>query len=173
MSTTISGDQSFPLVAGTFRNPIAAADAARRLQDRLPTAEVRLVQPGAPVLPQTLEPDDDGFFRTLVRSQVWLGLVGGVLGLTGAGALIAAGWQAAVSSPGFIVLIAGAGGAVAGLLVAGLVTLRPDRSAVIRQVRNRIRHGSWAVVARPGDRASADSALALLQAAGGQVLRSL
>ena len=172
-TAAILGERSFTLVAGTFNSPIAAADAARRLQANLPTAEVRLVQPDDPALGKTLEPDDDGIFRTLVRSHAWLGATGAAIGFSAGGAMIAAGWPAAVSSPWFILLTAGAAGAVAGLLIAGLVTLRPDRSHVIRQVRNRLRHGAWAVVAHPTDEAGVDSARTLLREAGGEVVRSL
>ncbi|RYF35972.1 MAG: hypothetical protein EOO25_21665, partial [Comamonadaceae bacterium] len=92
-------ENSNTLVAGLFTTPVAAATAARHLQTQMPLASVRLVQPGDPSLPVQLEPDQDGIFRTAVRSHVVLGLSGAVLGAVLAGGLLSAGWEAAESSP--------------------------------------------------------------------------
>ncbi|RYX95152.1 MAG: hypothetical protein EOO28_12095 [Comamonadaceae bacterium] len=182
MSTAIisgTGGPAFTLVAGTFRNPVMAADAARRLQDRMPTAEVRLVQPDTSSggddggASESVDgADDRGMFEMLGQSRVALCIAGAVSGLLVAGSMLASGWPTATASPVFILLTAAVGGAVTGLLFAGLLTLRPDRSYVIRQVRSRTRHGEWAVVAQPGDEEQADSARSLLREAGGAVVRS-
>ena len=172
-TTAILGGKTSTLVAGTFRNPIDAADAARRLQDRLPTSRIRLVQPEHAGDEADIEPDPQSDLRALTGSPIALGSIGAVAGLLVASVLVGSDWSPALASPVFLITSLALGGAMLGQLLAGLLTRRPDRGYVIWQVRNRTRHGQWAVVADSSDEASADSASTFLQDAGGEVVRSL
>ena len=64
-------------------------------------------------------------------------------------------------------------GLFAGLMLAGLFTLRPDRGQVTLSIRRRSRAGQWAVVAHPRSSAQSDWAVERLRKAGGKVIRSL
>jgi len=64
-------------------------------------------------------------------------------------------------------------GLFAGLMLAGLLTLRPDRSRVTLSIRRRSRAGKWAVVAHPTSPEQSERAVARLRKAGGAVIRSL
>ena len=64
-------------------------------------------------------------------------------------------------------------GLFAGLMLAGLLTLRPDRSRVTLSIRRRNRAGQWAVVAHPRSPAQSDWVVDRLRKAGGTVIRSL
>jgi hypothetical protein len=64
-------------------------------------------------------------------------------------------------------------GLFAGLMGAGLLTLRPDRGRVLTSVRERNRSGDWAVVVHPTSPAQSERAIARLRKAGGMVVRSL
>jgi hypothetical protein len=64
-------------------------------------------------------------------------------------------------------------GLFAGLMLAGLLTLRPDRSRVTLSIRRRNRAGQWAVVAHPRSPAQSDRVVDSLRKAGGTVIRSL
>jgi hypothetical protein len=60
-----------------------------------------------------------------------------------------------------------------GMLLAGLVSLRPDHGIVVGQLRSALRRGRWAVVAHPSSEAHARAALAAFRAEGGVAIRSL
>ena len=167
------GERSLTLVAANFRNGKDAARAASALRRMMPAAEVDIVQPGEPDLARTMEPDQRGIWRTLLRTHLVLGVTGPVVGVAVALGLVWAGWAGAVSSPWLTGLFLATIGGFVGMMVAGLLTLRPDHARVIHHVRQAVRRGQWAVVAHPADQTQADEARAELETAGGEVMRSL
>lgn len=178
MNTThapLFGERSLTLVAGLFPETAAARLAAETLRSRLAVGErdVTVVAPGDPDIARALEPEQRGIWHTMLRSHALLGALGFGLGLLLAAALIVGGWPAAVASPWATTAIAAGFMAIAGMLVAGLLTLRPDHALVIRRVRHALRHGRTAVVAHPRDEAAAHEASAALEAAGAEVVRSV
>jgi len=70
-------------------------------------------------------------------------------------------------------LMLGLAGLVLGAVVAGLLTLRPDRSRVFTSIRERSVSGDWAVVAHPTSPSQSERAMASLRKAGGMAVRSL
>jgi hypothetical protein len=64
-------------------------------------------------------------------------------------------------------------GGLLGLLVGGLLTVRPDHLLVITSVRRAIRKGRWAVVIHPVTQAQIDRAVNELRGRGYRVVRSL
>jgi hypothetical protein len=169
------GEQWISLVAGVFDDGRSAGRAALAVSYALrdPRNAVEIVTPGDPAFALKLEPESPGIWRTLVRAHCKLGVVGLVLGTTFAVALLAAGWPAAVSSPGFTLMFASIFGMFGGLMLGGLVTLRPDHGRVISKVRDASTTGLWSVVAHPINRSAAEVAGETLKRAGGQVVRSL
>ena len=167
------GERSLTLVAATFPNRAAAVDAATTLQAELPRAGVDLLHPHDVNLARKLEPESHGIWRTAGRSHLVLGLAGLVAGAVVAATLIGSGWSAAVQSPMLATLFLSNLGLFAGLMVAGLLTLRPDRTRVFTSIRERIIAGDWAVVAHPTSPSQSERALTSLQKAGGMAIRSL
>ena len=167
------GERSLTVVAATFPNRAAAVDAATTLRTELPQAEVDLIHPHDVNLARKLEPESKGIWRTAVRSHLILGLAGLVSGAVVAATLIGTGWSAAVKSPMLATLFLLTLGLFAGLMVAGLLTLRPDRSRVFLSIRERIFSGDWAVVAHPTSPSQSDRAIASLRKAGGMAMRSM
>ncbi|MDO9405473.1 MAG: hypothetical protein Q7T87_15670 [Polaromonas sp.] len=172
-SASIVEEDAVTMVAGLFTTPVAAATAARELQNEMPLATVRLVQPGDLALPGQLEPDPPNMLRTAIRTHVVLAITGALLGALLGGGVLSSGWEAAESSPLATLMATTLGGAVLGMLLAGVMTLRADRSDVIRQVQHSVRQGQWAVVAHPAGQAQAASARSLLSDAGGRIVRTL
>ena len=170
---SLFGERSLTLVAATFPNRAAAVDAATALLAELPQAGVDLIHPHDVDLARKLEPESQGIWRTAGRSHLVLGLAGLVLGAVLAATLVSSGWSAAVQSPMLATLFLANLGLFAGLMVAGLLTLRPDRSRVFTWIRERIFSGDWAVVAHPTSPSQSERALASLQKAGGVAVRSL
>jgi hypothetical protein len=170
---SLFGERSLTLVAATFPTRAAAVDAATTLQAELPQAGVDLIHPHDVNLARKLEPESQGIWRTAGRSHVVLGSAGLLLGAVVAATLIGSGWSAAVKSPMLATLFLSNLGLFVGLMVAGLLTLRPDRSRVFTSIRERIFSGDWAVVAHPTSPSQSERALASLQKAGGVAVRSL
>jgi hypothetical protein len=170
---SLFGERSLTLVAATFPNRAAAVDAAATLQAELPQAGVDLIHPHDVNLARKLEPESQGIWRTAGRSHLVLGLAGLVFGAVVAATLVSSGWPAAVQSPMLATLFLSNLGLFAGLMVAGLLTLRPDRSRVFTSIRERIISGEWAVVAHPTSPSQSERAIASLQKAGGMTVRSL
>jgi len=170
---SLSGEQSLTLVAATFPDRTTAADAATELRADLPQVEVDLVRPRDADFARKMEPESGGIWRTAVRSHLLLGPAGLLAGALAAGMLVALGWPAAVSSPMLTTLFLATLGLFGGLMLAGLFTLRPDRSRVSLSIRRRSRAGQWSVVAHPRSPAQSDRVVDRLRRAGGTVIRSL
>jgi hypothetical protein len=166
------GEQSLTLVAASFLNGNDADRAAGALRRTLPPESVDVLRPSEADAPRRFMPDSGGIWRTLWRTHLLLGVLGPLVGVAVAGGLWALGWPALRSSPWLAMVFLAALGGFVGMMAAGLLTLRPDQSRVILHVRDRMRHGRWAVVAHPRDRRQAVMAQSQLEMAGGEVLRS-
>lgn len=163
------GERSLSLVAANFRNANDAARAAGALRRMMPAAEVDVVRPGDPDRARSMAPDRRGIWQTLLRTRFVLGMSGPLAGVLVALGLV---WAGAVSSPWPTGLFLAAIGGFVGVMVAGLLGLRPDHARVIHHVRRAVRQGQWAVVAHPVDQAQASEAMAELETAGGEVMRT-
>jgi len=168
------GERSLTLVAATFHDGHSASRAVDTLRQRATRKlGIFLITPRDRCLARKMEPESHGISRTLLRSHVWLGLLGAWLGLVAAASVLAAGWPAALASPRAMLAFGTVYGGFIGLLAGGLLTLRPDRTYVINQVREASERGRWSVVSHPTSRRDAEIARELLARGGGQVLRSL
>ena len=136
-------------------------------------AKVQVVSPHDPNLDLKLEPEPAGIWRTVLRTHGKLGAVGLVLGALTGGVLAAAGVPAFASSPVMATVALGLFGLFGGMLLAGLLSIRPDHEVVITAVRDGTAGGDWAVVAHPTSERDASLAADELKAAGGEVVRSL
>ncbi|RZL36064.1 MAG: hypothetical protein EOP35_11755 [Rubrivivax sp.] len=168
------GERSLTLVAAIFRDrgsAVRAFEALRTISTR--KLGIWLISPSDPALGRKMEPESNGIWHTLVRSHLWLGLAGGAVGVLLAALLLMSGWPAAMASPRATVAVGGLFGFFAGLLAAGLLTLRPDRALVTTKVREASEQGHWSVVAHPVSAHDADVAQDMFSVGGGHVLRSL
>jgi len=171
---SIFGERSLTVVAASFndrRHAESAADELRRHVDDI--GKVAVVSPGDTEVARKMEPEQRGIWRTLLRSHLILGVAGILIGLLVAIGLVMAPWPAAAASPWLTALFTATLGGFLGMMAGGLVTLRPDHGAVIRSMREKLKLGQWAVVARPTSEASATRAFAALENAGGNPVRSL
>jgi hypothetical protein len=174
------GERSLTKVVGIFPTAAAAHAAAQSLAAAtgLSVGQVRTVGPeharGARnvLLGRSMEPEQRGIALTIVRSHLVLGALGAAAGFALYAALRAAGVPMVLASPGVSLGFAVFLGTVFGLLVGGLVALRPDHISLINEVREALAGGSWAVVAHPVDPQQTESAAAHLTEAGARVLRS-
>ncbi len=175
------GEKSLTKVVALFGDRASAeAVAARAL--RLPGMEpsqVRLLSQDdlkthrADLFGRKMEPEQRGILQTLFRAHLVGGFAGGTLGVVLYAYLMSTGHPMMVSSP-LLAFIAIVGFSITfGLLLGGLVTLRPDHIRVITQVRSALRAGRFALVLHPTDSHQTQLAQELLEGSGAQVLRTL
>ena len=173
----VFGEESITKVLGVYADRAAAAAARERLA-ATGIATV-LLQPSdarrqaRDFLSTSFEPESRGIWHSLVRAHLLTGAVGLALGLCIWGVLRAQEVSMVASSPVlslvFIVFFTTA----MGLMVGGLLALRPDHSMVFEELRTSLRSGSYAVVAHPTDAAGVDAAMRLLEPGSQRVTRTL
>lgn len=173
---SIVGERAPTLVAALF----GSADNARRALESLRELQLAeatnatLIQPGeAGSAGHKLEPDSRGIWRTLKRSHLVLGTAGLLLGLLVGFGLSMSDAAVFEAFPLLLPLILAVLGAFVGMLVAGLITVRPDHDVVINSVRSATRKGQWAVIVHPTNADQSNLAYRTLENAGGDMVRSL
>lgn len=170
---SLIGERSSTLIAGSFTSAWEAhAMAGSMRRDPHMKGLVSVLGPNDPQVDRKLEPETRGIWRTLVRSHVVCGALGLATGVVSAVVLMAL-WPAASASPWFAVLFIGSMGLFVGLLLGGLVTLRPDHGWVADRVRSWLHQGRIALVVHPVDEAAARLAFEQLSSAGASPVRSL
>lgn len=175
MASLIFGERSLSMVVGIFDQAQQARDAAQHVVDegRLARKQVEVVGPGDPAVEQKLEPEEAGIFRTAVKAHITLGIVGMLVGLALAAALLVAGVDFVISSPYFTFIIGAVFGAMFGAMFGGLVTLRPDHDMAIVKVEEAVQEGHWAVVVHPVNHDQEARARNVLEHATGAVTGTL
>ena len=154
MSQAAVISEEFPhRVSAVFPNQSLADEASEALRNEVELKEkqIELVRPGDLGLERKLEHETTNMAWTIVRSHVGLGIIGFVAGLVLAAVLWGAGFDFAATRPGWLFILAGAVGAVIGLLAAGLVSVRPDHEPVILRAEQAAERGQWTVVAYARD----------------------
>lgn len=171
----ITGEVSNSKVAAIFATDAVAVSAATRVRDALGLthAQVRVIRPGDPTPGRKLEPESQGILRTMIKAHTRLGIAGVVAGVLVFALLYARGSPMIVNSAVAALLVLVFFGAVAGLMLGGLVTLRPDHDPYIHSVLSAIKDGRIAVVVHAFDTTQRDQAEHLLRDAGGETVSTL
>ena len=175
------GEKSLTKVVALYDDKASAEAMVGRVL-RLPGMEptqVRLLSQAdlkthrADLFGRKMEPEQRGIFQTAFRAHMVAGFGGFVLGLLLYAYWMNTGHPMITSSP-MLAFIAIVGFATTfGLLLGGLVTLRPDHVRVITQVRSALRKGRWALVVHPTVSHQTQLAQELLEGSGAKVLRTL
>ena len=171
----LTGEVSNSKVAAVFANEAAAREVATRVRStlQLSAAQVQVITPADPRPGRKLEPESEGIVRTMIRAHVRLGLLGAVAGAAVFGVLWALGLPWIVNSAVLAAVVLVAFGAVGGLMLGGLVTLRPDHDFYINKVYDALGQGRSAVVVHSFSREQNAQAEALLKGASGEVVSTL
>ncbi|NZA27109.1 riboflavin biosynthesis protein RibA [Luteimonas sp. SJ-92] len=171
----LTGEASDHKVAAAFGSVAAAQAAATGLHERLALAipQVRVVEPGQAGLARALEPEDRGIFRTILRSHLWLGIAGAVLGGVVFAILWGIGLPLITQSPAMAAGAIVGFGAVAGLFAGGLVSLRPDHDPYVIKAREAHAAGLTVLLVHATSAEQCAQAQELLEAAGGDTMRTL
>jgi len=137
-TATITGELSNSKLAAVFPDEGAARAAAQLVSASLSlgSAQVQVITPNELHPGRMLEPESQGIWRTIIVAHVRLGIVGVVAGLLLFAALYAMGVPFIVMSPTAAGLALLFFGAVAGLMLGGLVALRPDHDPYVQATRD-------------------------------------
>jgi len=175
MTSSFFRERSLSKVVAIFRQPEAAEHArdqvksAAGLEDR----QLLVVGPRDPQWGRKVEPEGVGIARTAVRAHLTCGLAGLSLALVAWSFLYLADVVVIASTPLPSLIALALFGTMLGLMLGGALTIRPDHDAMIDKVRQATRSGRWALVVHPVSRTQFDLALAILQATGVPVARTL
>lgn len=165
------GERSLSKVAASYDSALDAMSAARKVE-RLPhmhQRQVQVVHPYDREWGRKVEPEGVGIWRTAVRAHVTCGVLGFMAGLLLYAGLMIGGVEAVRDTPGMSLVAMLLFGTMFGLMVGGLLTIRPDHDAVIQPVREGLATGRWAVVVHPASRRQFDQALRVLRHTGASV----
>jgi hypothetical protein len=179
LTSLFFGERSLTKVAGLFNDRVRAERAAAALIqfDGFASRQVALLGPtdspgfDAPTSAK-LEPEQGGIWRTLIRAHIATGSIGVAAALLVYAALVVARAPAIVSSPVISLIAILFVGVVLGLMLGGLIALRPDHYLVNGAVRRAIKRHGWVVVAHPVSCAEVRLAINELRAANGRVVRT-
>lgn len=120
-----------------------------------------------------LEPESRGIWKTLVRSHIWLAVVGALAGLllfivtyaTGVAFVVSnAVWSAAL----FVIFCS-----ILGMMVAGAVTLRPDHTPYIMKAQAALKEGKAVLTVHASSHAQMVAARELLEQQNADIITSL
>lgn len=175
MTSPITGEFSNSKVAAVFPHEFAARQAADGVSSALSltSAQVQIITPAEPHPGSKLEPENRGIWRTIVIAHIKLGIAGVVVGALAFFALRAAGVPFIVNSPLAAVLVLMFFGGVAGLMLGGLVSLRPDHDRYVEATRDAMAHGNTTVVVHAFTAEQREQAAEFLRTQGGEVTSTL
>lgn len=173
--SAITEEVSNSKVAAIFTSEAVAREQAARLRGALELAEAQVVvvTPRSSMPGRKLEPESHGIFRTMVWAHAKFGVLGALAGVVVFGILWSRGIPYIVNSPwlaGFALLFFGA---VAGLMLGGLVSLRPDHDPYLMKVMGALGEGKSAVVVHAFSAEQRNQAQDWLQQAGGETIATL
>lgn len=175
------GESSVTKLAAVFHTETDARRAQQRVAEAagLRPGQVRLLAPvhvrtaWRDVLGRAIEPEDRGIARTLVQAHVVGGFAGVVAGLALYAWLRHADVAAVVQSPRMALGVIVGFATTFGLMLGGLIAIRPDHLRLLYHVRDGLRRGHWAVVVHPVSPEQATQARGALQATAGDVIETL
>lgn len=162
-------------VAAIFDDAAQARRAADGVRDSLglPPTHVTVVTPDTRRPGRRLEPESHGIWSVMLKAHAALGVAGFLGGLLIFSVLWRMDLPLIVSNP-----LAAAGAilffsTMAGLMLGGLATLRPDHDAYIMSVLAACREGRSAAVVHARTSGELEAARAQLETAGGEVVSTL
>jgi len=180
LKRVVFGERSLTKVAAVFDDKDSAEHAAEDLKQAgvISASQVSLVGPGdmagpaGESLSRKLEPEPTGIWHTLIRAHVFTGTLGAIAGVLLYIVFAWSGNDAILSTPYMSLWIMIFFGTTFGLLVGGLLTLRPDHYRVIAMVRKAVASGHWAVVTHPSNHRQIEFVLDELHSRSKHVVRS-
>lgn len=173
--TALTGEVSNSKLAAVFDSAAGARSAAADVVQALglQPSQVQVIAPGDARPEAKLEPESRGIWHTIVIAHVRLGIAGAIVGALAFAVVMAMGVPYVVQSPWAAGLAITSFGAVAGLLLGGLVSLRPDHDRYILAAGDAIAGHRTTVVVHAFSAEQNKAAAEFLAARGADVTRTL
>ncbi|MEN1940729.1 hypothetical protein WCE39_06465 [Luteimonas sp. MJ174] len=171
----LTGEVSNSKLAAVFDTVAAARDAAAALvaETGLEPAQVKVIEPGEPDANIKLEPEGRGIWHTIIVAHVRLGIAGAVAGALAFGIMMWMGVPFVARSPVAAALVTISFGAVGGLLLGGLVSIRPDHDRYVHATHDAMDARRTTVVVHALSREQQARASEFLTARGAEVTNTL
>ena len=171
----LTGEVSNSKLAAVFDSGADARAAAAALLSEagLQPQQVKVVGPDEPDANIKLEPEGRGIWRTIVVAHVKLGIVGAILGAIAFGIMMWAGLQFVTRSPVAAAAATIAFATVGGLLLGGLVSIRPDHDRYVQATHDAMEARRTTVVVHALSKDEQQRASELLAARGAEVTATL
>jgi hypothetical protein len=171
----VTGEVSNSKLAAVFASRAAAAEAVDALVagTDVEATQVKLIAPGERDIGIKLEPEGRNIWRTIVVSHARLGVLGAFAGLVLFAVLTWIGVAFVVNSPWAAAGVCLFFGAIAGLMLGGLVSLRPDHTPYIAAARAARDHGQTTVLVHALSAEQRSRAAEFLAGRGGEVTQTL
>lgn len=169
------GERARSKIAAAFDTQQEAEHALESLRTAADfgSGQLQLVAPFEKDYGRKLEPESQGVARTAAKTHLILGPIGLVLGVLVWIVLFAMDMAVIRSSPLVSAIAIIFFMTVAGLLLGGLLTARPDHQRVIQEVRSATEAGKWSVVVHPLSPAQHEVATAALHRQGADAKTTL
>jgi len=169
------GERATTKIAAIYDTREAAAGAADSLSRRagLEPSQWTLIAPQEQGFARKLEPESQGIARTGVRAHLILGAIGLLAGIAFWALLYGLDIPFIVASPGASAAVIIVFATIAGMMIGGLVTARPDHQIVILKVRQAAEQGKWSLVLHPSNPGQCDELMKELSEAGTEVVRTV
>ncbi|MBJ6979359.1 hypothetical protein [Luteimonas sp. MC1895] len=171
----LTGEVSNSKLAAVFDSAAAARDAASALLSEagLQPQQVKVIAPDEPDANIKLEPEGKGIWRTILVAHVKLGILGAILGAIAFGIMMWAGLPFVTRSPVAAGLATVFFATIGGLLLGGLVSIRPDHDRYVHATHEAMEARRTTVVVHALSRDEQQRAKDLLAGRGGEVTATL
>lgn len=171
----LTGEVSNSKLAAVFDSAAAARDAAAALlaEAGLQPQQVKVITPDEPDANIKLEPEGKGIWHTIKVAHVRMGIVGAVLGAVAFGIMMWVGLPFVTRSPFTAAAVTIAFATVGGLLLGGLVSIRPDHDRYVHATHDAMEARRTTVVVHALSKDEQQRASELLSARGADVTATL
>lgn len=176
MSTSaISGEQFTSKVGAVFSDARRAQQAAHGLvaNEGFGNEQVRIIHPHDKALSAKVQPERRGLALTIVKAHVTTGIAGLLVGVIFVYLLERMDFEFIEWSPWYSYGAGAFFGAMIGMLVGGLISLRPDQDLLIAKLKTATAQGRWSVVVHARDHGEEQRAKESLEKVSDEVVWSL
>lgn len=165
MQFSINKEKFHSKVAGIFNDEMTANSAKETLIDygHFTERHINIIEPNDDNAGHKIEPETQAIGDVLGRSHFICGSMGLLAGLLLASLLSSIGPLFAQFSPLLTHLALGIIGTFVGLLIAGVIALRPDHDPLINDAIEATQQNKWALIVQAKERGDRQRARQLLQ----------
>lgn len=175
MDVEIQDEKHTGRVAAVYGSEQAANAAKQKLidQGKIKPSVISIVKPEDSEISKKIEPESEGIANTLVKSHVWIGLIGVVIGVIISTFLVLAGPEMTRSNPFYTYFVFVFVGAMLGMMVAGGISLRPDHDPLTTQTVEASQEHHWSVIVQTDDQDDIDLVKKLLESSAIEITETL